>query len=118
MPLVSAASSREIAGGRPSSCRSDHVQRDPHAGLARDEDDPPSVARQHAWKICAGAPVARQDDNLKKTAPVVVGDRGAHAFRESLITNDGETARRIATAGVGLARVADFHARSDLAEYA
>lgn len=38
------------------------------------------------------------------------------AVRGSLIANNGETVRRMAIAGVGLARLADFHVRSDLAE--
>lgn len=37
------------------------------------------------------------------------------AIKGSLIANNGETLRRLAIAGVGLARLADYHARADIA---
>lgn len=38
-----------------------------------------------------------------------------HAIRASLLANNGETVRRMAIAGVGLARLGDYHVREDIA---
>lgn len=48
---------------------------------------------------------------LKESGRIV--DR---AVQGSLLANNGETVRRLAVAGVGLARLGDYHARADLAE--
>ncbi len=58
--------------------------------------------------------------NFRRTIPswpIADGGRSVErAVRGSLIANNGETVRRMAIAGVGLARLADFHVRADLAE--
>jgi DNA-binding transcriptional LysR family regulator len=58
--------------------------------------------------------------NFRRTItswPIADGGRIVErAVRGSLIANNGETVRRMAVAGVGLARLADFHVRDDLAE--
>ena len=57
--------------------------------------------------------------NFRRTItswPIADGARIVErAVRGSLIANNGETVRRMAIAGVGLARLADFHVRDDLA---
>lgn len=57
--------------------------------------------------------------NFRRAAPVWplkesgrIVDRAVHG---SLLANNGETVRRMAVAGVGLARLGDYHARADLA---
>lgn len=57
--------------------------------------------------------------NFRRAAPVWplkesgrIVDRAVHG---SLLANNGETVRRMALAGVGLARLGDYHARADLA---
>lgn len=51
----------------------------------------------------------------EKDAPARGGRRIAERMaRGSLLTNNGETVRRMALAGVGLARLGDFHIRDDL----
>ncbi|MBS9478063.1 LysR family transcriptional regulator [Ancylobacter radicis] len=57
--------------------------------------------------------------NFRRAAPVWplkesgrIVDRAVHG---SLLANNGETVRRMAVAGVGLARLGDYHARDDIA---
>ncbi|BCH56211.1 LysR family transcriptional regulator [Agrobacterium vitis] len=57
--------------------------------------------------------------NFRRIAPVWplresgrIVDRAVHG---SLVANNGETVRRMAIAGVGLARLGDYHVRADLA---
>jgi len=57
--------------------------------------------------------------NFRRAAPVWpfresgrVVDRAVHG---SLLANNGETVRRMAVAGIGLARLGDYHAREDIA---
>ncbi len=57
--------------------------------------------------------------NFRRAAPIWplrdsgrIVDRSVHG---PLLTNNGETARRLAVAGAGLARLGDFHLREDLA---
>lgn len=57
--------------------------------------------------------------NFRRAAPVWplkesgrIVDRAVHG---ALLANNGETVRRMAVAGVGLARLGDYHARDDLA---
>ncbi|HWK64851.1 MAG TPA: LysR family transcriptional regulator [Rhizobiaceae bacterium] len=57
--------------------------------------------------------------NFRRAAPVwPLKESGRivdRAINGSLLANNGETARRMAVAGVGLARLGDYHARADLA---
>lgn len=57
--------------------------------------------------------------NFRRSAPVwPIKESGRivdHAVRGSLLANNGETVRRMALAGVGLARMGDYHVRADLA---
>ncbi len=57
--------------------------------------------------------------NFRRSAPVWpfresgrIVDRAVHG---SLLANNGETVRRMAVAGIGLARLGDYHAREDIA---
>lgn len=57
--------------------------------------------------------------NFRRSAPVWpfresgrIVDRAVHG---SLLANNGETVRRMAVAGIGLARLGDYHARGDIA---
>lgn len=57
--------------------------------------------------------------NFRRSAPVWpfresgrIVDRVVHG---SLLANNGETVRRMAVAGIGLARLGDYHARADIA---
>lgn len=57
--------------------------------------------------------------NFRRAAPVWpfresgrIVDRAVHG---SLLANNGETVRRMAVAGIGLARLGDYHAREDIA---
>ena len=57
--------------------------------------------------------------NFRRAAPVWpfresgrIIDRAVHG---SLLANNGETVRRMAVAGIGLARLGDYHAREDIA---
>ncbi|MFC3207408.1 MAG: LysR family transcriptional regulator [Mesorhizobium sp.] len=57
--------------------------------------------------------------NFRRAAPVwPMRESGRivdRAVRGSLLANNGETVRRLALAGVGLARMGDYHVRADLA---
>lgn len=57
--------------------------------------------------------------NFRRAAPVwPVSDRGRIVDRivsGPLLTNNGESARRLAVAGAGLARLSEYHVREDLA---
>lgn len=57
--------------------------------------------------------------NFRRAAPVwPLKESGRivdRAVNGSLLANNGETVRRLAVAGVGLARLGDFHARADIA---
>lgn len=57
--------------------------------------------------------------NFRRSAPVwPLKESGRivdRAVNGSLLANNGETVRRLAIAGVGLARLGDYHARDDLA---
>lgn len=57
--------------------------------------------------------------NFRRAAPVwPISESGRivdRAVRGSLLANNGETVRRMALAGVGLARMGDYHVRADLA---
>lgn len=57
--------------------------------------------------------------NFRRAAPVwPLKESGRivdRAVNGSLLANNGETVRRMAVAGVGLARLGDYHARADLA---
>lgn len=57
--------------------------------------------------------------NFRRVAPVwPLKESGRivdRAVNGSLLANNGETIRRMALAGVGLARIGDYHARADLA---
>jgi DNA-binding transcriptional LysR family regulator len=57
--------------------------------------------------------------NFRRAAPVWPLREGGRlvdrTVRGSLLANNGETVRRLAVAGVGLARIGEFHARADLA---
>nr|WP_223217258.1 LysR family transcriptional regulator [Rhizobium cauense] len=57
--------------------------------------------------------------NFRRSAPVwPLKESGRivdRAVNGSLLANNGETVRRLAIAGVGLARMGDYHARDDLA---
>lgn len=57
--------------------------------------------------------------NFRRSGPVWPlnqdGRTVDRAVRGSLLANNGETVRRMAVAGVGLARLGDFHVRDDLA---
>ena len=57
--------------------------------------------------------------NFRRSAPVwPLKESGRivdRAVRGSLLANNGETVRRLAVAGVGLARIGDYHARDDIA---
>jgi len=57
--------------------------------------------------------------NFRRSAPVWPLKEGGRlvdrAVFGSLLGNNGETVRRMAVAGVGLARLGDYHARADLA---
>lgn len=57
--------------------------------------------------------------NFRRAAPVwPIRESGRivdRAVRGSLLANNGETVRRMALAGVGLARMGDYHVRADLA---
>lgn len=58
--------------------------------------------------------------NFRRAAPVwplkQSGRTVDRTVNGSLLANNGETVRRMALAGVGLARLGDYHARDDLAE--
>ena len=58
--------------------------------------------------------------NFRRTAPVwPLNESGRivdRAVNGSLLANNGETVRRMAIAGVGLARLGEYHARADLLE--
>jgi len=58
--------------------------------------------------------------NFRRTMPVWPLREGSRtvdrAITGSLLTNNGETMRRAAIAGVGLARLGEYHVRADLAE--
>lgn len=58
--------------------------------------------------------------NFRRSAPVwPLKESGRivdRAVQGSLLANNGETVRRLAVAGVGLARLGDYHARTDIAE--
>lgn len=58
--------------------------------------------------------------NFRRSAPVWalkesgrIAERGVQG---SLLANNGETVRRMAVAGLGLARIGDYHARDDIAQ--
>ena len=57
--------------------------------------------------------------NFRRSAPVWPSREGGRILGRlatgSLLANNGETVRRLAVAGMGLARLADFHVRADLA---
>jgi DNA-binding transcriptional LysR family regulator len=57
--------------------------------------------------------------NFRRAVPVWPlkegGKTADRALNSSLLANNGETVRRLAVAGVGLARLADYHARDDIA---
>jgi len=57
--------------------------------------------------------------NFRRSAPVWPIREGGRtvdrAVKGSLLANNGETVRRMALAGVGLARMGDYHVRADLA---
>lgn len=57
--------------------------------------------------------------NFRRAAPVwPLKESGRivdHALRAPLLANNGETVRRMAVAGVGLARLGDYHVRDDIA---
>ncbi|MBS7699771.1 MULTISPECIES: LysR family transcriptional regulator [unclassified Chelatococcus] len=57
--------------------------------------------------------------NFRRASPVwPVKESGRivdRAVRGSLLANNGETVRRMAVAGIGLARLGDYHARADIA---
>lgn len=57
--------------------------------------------------------------NFRRAAPVwPLKESGRiidRAVNGSLLANNGETVRRMAVAGVGLARIGDYHARADIA---
>lgn len=57
--------------------------------------------------------------NFRRSAPVWPLKEGGRvvdrAVQGSLLANNGETVRRMAVAGVGLARLGDYHVRSDIA---
>lgn len=57
--------------------------------------------------------------NFRRAAPVwpisVSGRIVDRAVKGALLANNGETVRRMALAGVGLARMGDYHVRADLA---
>ncbi|WP_334173869.1 LysR family transcriptional regulator [Pseudoxanthobacter sp.] len=57
--------------------------------------------------------------NFRRSAPVwplrESGRMSGRTVRGSLLANNGDTVRRLALAGMGLARLADFHVRDDLA---
>lgn len=57
--------------------------------------------------------------NFRRAGPIwPTGDRGRMADRQiagTLLANNGETVRRMVLAGVGIARLGDFHVREDLA---
>lgn len=57
--------------------------------------------------------------NFRRSGPIWPLNHGGrtvdHAITGSLLANNGETVRRMALAGVGLARLGDFHVRKDLA---
>jgi DNA-binding transcriptional LysR family regulator len=57
--------------------------------------------------------------NFQRAKPVWPMKRGGRIVDRmvtgTLLANNGETVRRMAVAGVGLARIAEFHARADLA---
>lgn len=74
-------------------------------GVPRSADD---LARHH----CLGF-------NFRRAAPVWPVRQGGRvvdrAVSGPLLANNGETVRRLALAGAGLARLADFHVRADIA---
>ncbi|MBL6456774.1 LysR family transcriptional regulator [Belnapia sp. T6] len=57
--------------------------------------------------------------NFRRSAPVWPSREGGRILGRlvtgTLLANNGETVRRLAVAGVGLARLADFHVRDDIA---
>lgn len=71
----------------------------------------PRVAEDLAQHNCLGF-------NFRRAAPVwPLKESGRivdRAVNGSLLANNGETVRRMAIAGVGLARLGDYHARDDL----
>lgn len=72
----------------------------------------PRTAEDLAQHNCLGF-------NFRRAAPVwPLKESGRivdRAVNGSLLANNGETVRRMAVAGVGLARLGDYHARADLA---
>lgn len=93
-----------------------------HIGVARRK-----IVAAPAYLESHGAPQTIEDlghhnclgFNFRRAAPVWplresgrIVDRTAHG---SLVANNGESVRRMALAGVGLARLGDYHVRADLA---
>ncbi len=72
----------------------------------------PRTVDDLAQHVCLGF-------NFRRTAPVwPLRDKGRIVERMvqgSLLANNGETVRRMAVAGVGLARLGDYHVRADIA---
>lgn len=68
-----------------------------------------------------GAELARHQClgfNFRRSTPIWPLQEGSrvvdHAVRGPLLANNGETVRRMALAGMGLARIGEFHVREDL----
>ena len=73
----------------------------------------PEAAADLATHNCLGF-------NFRRAAPVwPLKESGRFVDREvhsSLLANNGETVRRMAVAGIGLARLGDYHVREDIAQ--
>ncbi|CCA90742.1 LysR family transcriptional regulator [Novosphingobium sp. PP1Y] len=86
------------------------------------------IVASPAYLEAHGVPVAIEDldhhnclgFNFRRAAPVwPLREAGRIVDRMvggNLLANNGETVRRLALAGMGLARLADFHVREDIAE--